>query len=131
MKPEPVSPPAFLDKAQEALKAAELLLDQGCFNSAANRSYYAVFHAARAALIAARLGTPQQKWSHLAIQGQFNLLTRRRKVYPAHMNSDLPRLRSVREVADYDSELVNSKAARDVVKTASVFVSNVIKETQP
>lgn len=121
----------FLDKATEALKAAELLRDQGCFNSAANRSYYAVFHASRAALVAAGLATAQQKWSHEAIQGQFQRLTRQKKVYPAHMNHDLSRLRAVREVADYDPDLVNSRTARDMVRTASVFVTNVLKETQP
>ena len=126
-----MSPPAFLDKAQEALKAAQLLLEQGCTNSAANRTYYAVFHAARAALIAARMSTTQQKWSHEAIQGQFQRLTRQKKIYPAHMNQDLSRLSAIRELADYDADLVNFKTARDVVKTASVFVAKVIKETQP
>jgi hypothetical protein len=33
---------AFLDKALEAVKAAQILESQGCLNSAANRSYYAV-----------------------------------------------------------------------------------------
>ena len=123
--------PTFLDKAQESLGAAQLLLQHGCANSAANRSYYAVFHAARAALIAARLVTAQQKWGHDAIQGQFQKLTRQKKIYPAYMNHDLSRLRAVREVADYHPDMVSSRTARDVVKTAAVFVTHVLRETQP
>ena len=40
----------FLEKAQENLKAAELLFQAGCHNASANRAYYAAFHAAIAAL---------------------------------------------------------------------------------
>lgn len=126
-----MSSPAFLDKALESVKAAQLLESQGCLNSAANRSYYAVFHAARAALVSAGLGTPHQKWSHEAIQGQFHQLTRRRKIYAAHMNADLSRLRSIRELADYDAQMVSSRDARDAVRTATAFVMAVEKETQP
>lgn len=126
-----MSSPAFLDKALEAVEAARLLASQSCLNSAANRSYYAVFHAARAALVSAGLAGPHQKWSHEAIQGQFHQLTRRRKIYPARMNGDLSHLRSVRELADYDVEMVSSKDVRDVVKTATAFVMAVEKGTQP
>jgi uncharacterized protein (UPF0332 family) len=39
-----------ITKAQEALKSAQFLLEAGDHAGAANRAYYAVFHAARAAV---------------------------------------------------------------------------------
>jgi len=42
----------LLDRAQRAVESAKLLLDAGDVNGACNRAYYAMFDAARAALIA-------------------------------------------------------------------------------
>jgi len=39
-----------LEKAQECLAAAEILLKNNSFTASANRSYYAIFHSARAVL---------------------------------------------------------------------------------
>lgn len=120
--------PPFLAKTREALRAAELLRDTACTNSASNRAYYAVFHAARAALIAAGESASDQRWSHEAIQGGFARLIHRRKIYPAHLGTDLPWLRGVRDLADYGLELVSSKTARDAVKRAGRFVELVTQE---
>ncbi len=120
--------PPFLAKAREALRAAQLLRDDGCSSSATNRSYYAVFHAARSALVAAGESAPDQRWSHEAIQGGFSRLIHRRKIYPAHLGTDLPWLRGVRDLADYGLELVSSKTARDAVNRASRFVELVAQE---
>ena len=44
-----------LEQALEALKDAELLLDEGRYRAAANRMYYACFYAVVAALLTKRL----------------------------------------------------------------------------
>ena len=44
-----------LEQALEALKDAELLLDEGRYRAAANRMYYACFYAVVAALLTRRL----------------------------------------------------------------------------
>ena len=49
-------------KAEESLRAAELCYAQGLYNSSASRAYYAMFHAAQAALEAA--GFTRPAWSH-------------------------------------------------------------------
>jgi uncharacterized protein (UPF0332 family) len=120
----------LLLKAQEALKSAHLLIENHCMNSAANRAYYAVFHAARAALVAARLSSPHRSWSHEAIQGGFSQLTHRRKVYAVHLLSDLKLLHDVRLLADYSVDPVSFKQARTVVKKADEFVTQVAEEIQ-
>ena len=43
---------ALIYKATTAISSSELLLDSGDFDGACNRAYYAMFDAARAALIA-------------------------------------------------------------------------------
>ncbi len=48
----------FLRKADFALEAAKRDLGAGDFDGAANRLYYAMFHAARAALLS--IGQPAQ-----------------------------------------------------------------------
>ena len=118
----------FLEKAQEAIAAAQLLIEASCLQSAANRAYYAVFHAARAALIAAHLSSPERVWSHLLIQGGFSQLVHRQKIYPAHLLSDIAWLRTVRELADYQQDMVSSRMAREAVKRAAVFVKTVIQQ---
>ncbi len=40
----------FVNKALENIKIAEIAFDNDCYNASANRSYYAAFHAAIAAL---------------------------------------------------------------------------------
>ena len=48
----------FMNKAQSALRAARLLLDNGYADDACNRAYYAMFDGARAALLV--VGAPVQ-----------------------------------------------------------------------
>jgi uncharacterized protein (UPF0332 family) len=124
----PTAAPPFLLKAQEALKAAKLLLDHSLPNSATNRAYYAVYQSARAALVAAGISSATHPWSHEGIQANFSLLTRRRKIYPAHMLTDLAWVRSAREMADYKQEMVSSRLARDAVNRAARFVALVETE---
>lgn len=115
----------FLGKAQEALKSAKLSLENGCPNSTANRAYYAVFHAARAALVAAGECVPERPWSHDALQAAFANLIHRRKLYPSSLRGSASRLLQHRELADYGMSVVSLKAAKDAVREAEEFVSRV------
>lgn len=103
------------------------MVEQGCTGSAANRCYYAAFHATRSALIKAGVGTADRRWSHEGIQGDLSLLTRRRKLYPAHLLADLSSLRDLRDVADYQPQAVSLKSARGAVKMTEEFVAIVKK----
>jgi len=118
----------FLTKAQESLQAAQHLLERDWFNSTANRAYYAVFHATRAALVAAGISSPDHVWSHMGIQAGLSKLVHRRKVYPAQMLADFTTLMGYRELADYKVGVVSSRIARLVVKKASEFVANIERE---
>ena len=47
----PVTPTELMDKADRAIASAKLLLDAGDVDGPCNRAYYAMFDAARAALL--------------------------------------------------------------------------------
>jgi len=56
----------FLAKAEQNLRAAELLFENGLYDASANRSYYAALHAAVAALSGAGIKT--ERISHDTVQ---------------------------------------------------------------
>ncbi|HXH11856.1 MAG TPA: HEPN domain-containing protein [Alphaproteobacteria bacterium] len=76
-----------LEKAEEFLQAAHRGLDEGWYNSAVSRAYYAMFQAARAGLAA--IGIRRPWWRHGSLQATFSTeLVQRRKVYPAFFVRD-------------------------------------------
>lgn len=121
----------FLAKAQDALRAAQLLLHHGQPNSVANRAYYAAFHAARAALIRFNISAASRRWPHDALQSAFSQLIRSKKLEPAHLKGHLPEMLAVRELADYGLEMVSSRVAKDAVRRAAELVAAVEKKISP
>ena len=92
----------FLNKALESLYGAESEFVNERYNNTANRAYYAVFHAAIAALQQAEMGPAQDEWSHEFVPGQFDgVLINRRKLYPTELRGVLSRNAAVRLSADY------------------------------
>lgn len=114
----------FLEKAQEALRVAQYALDQRCPNSAASRGYYAMFHAARAALIASHRSSVERRWSHSALQSEFARLVHSDKRWPGHLSSYLIKTLTPRELADYGSDMVSSRVAQIAVDRAAEFVKS-------
>ena len=62
---------ALLAKARESLESARADLEAGRLNGASSRAYYAMFHAARAALEARGIATGEQR--HGAVIRRFGL----------------------------------------------------------
>jgi uncharacterized protein (UPF0332 family) len=62
----------YLAKAQESLAGAESEFANGRYNNCANRSYYACFQAAIAALLHAGIQprSPQGQWGHDFVQAE-------------------------------------------------------------
>lgn len=119
----------FTRKADENIKAAELLFENQMHNASANRAYYAAFHAAIAAL--ANLGIPVERIGHDTLQSKFSSeLIRKRKVYPARFKSYLPNLQEVRDIADYETKFISKKMAERQIKKAKEYVEAIKKEIQ-
>lgn len=119
---------AYLAKAEESLQGAEFELDNGRYNNSANRSYYACFQAAVAALIAVGVQPRSQagRWGHDYVAAQFaQQLINRRKRYSSDLGNTLERLRFVRATADYKTDGVSQEQATRVLRRARVFVQTV------
>ena len=119
----------FLEKAKENLEAARLLFEAGLYNAAANRAYYAAFHAAIAALSDADI--EMDNTNHRYIQAQFSSeLIQRRKVYPGRLKSYLMDMQEIRNKADYQSVSISKKKAERQLNKAIQFVEAVIQRLE-
>jgi len=63
----------FLIKAKDNLNAAQMCFENGFYDSCANRAYYAVFHAAIAAL--ADRGIKRDKIDHKSLSSPSEILS--------------------------------------------------------
>jgi uncharacterized protein (UPF0332 family) len=118
----------YLTKAVESLTSARIDFAAARYNSCANRTYYACFQAAVAALLAVgiRPASPRGEWSHEFVQSQFNgLLIIRRKLYPAALRRVLRDTMAVREKADYTPASVSARVAGRVLQAAQDFVQAI------
>ena len=117
----------FLSKAKENLKIAQLSFDNECYNACANRSYFASFQAAVAALAAH--GIQSNKNEHAWVQSEFNLqLIKRKKVYPAVLKKYLPNMQIERNVADYSKKDISKKVALRQFSHAKEMIGLIEKE---
>jgi uncharacterized protein (UPF0332 family) len=115
----------FYDKAKRGINDAEMLFATERYEAAANRAYYACFHAAIALL--ARFGIEHKENPHAWVQAQFSAeIIHRRRIFPREMNPYLPDIRRVRHVADYSEDALSRKTATQQLKQAKHFVSSLL-----
>lgn len=118
-----------LTKAREFLEVAELCLERGYHDSAANRAYYAMFHAAVTALEIAGFG--REAWSHSGLQSTFAAeLIKRRKIYRQPLARYLYDAHRFRLQADYSQASVSKRQARQTLRWANEFFDNVEEVTE-
>ncbi|WP_153945983.1 HEPN domain-containing protein [Cupriavidus sp. U2] len=109
-------------KADQALASARLLLEAGDPDGACNRGYYAMFDAARAALIAA--GAEIGK-THKGVLNAFSDQLIKNGPIPREMGRLLKQAETRRYVADYEGEPVESEDARQMIEQAGSFVTAI------
>lgn len=116
----------FLRKAQESLASAQSDLDAGRFNSTANRSYYAAFQAAVAALSTESIRPEGAAgWEHRFVMSQFPGRLIRRKLYPGGLRNTLNVLFQSRLTADYRVTSVSRKGATGSIALARRMLESV------
>jgi uncharacterized protein (UPF0332 family) len=116
----------FWEKAEEALKVAEWAYQNGCYNEAVSRSYFAALKAALALLES--IGLKPEKTTRIGHWVQANFAAEcvhRRKLVPRELASILSELRSLRAKADYARESVTAKEARQALRWAQEFLDAV------
>jgi uncharacterized protein (UPF0332 family) len=120
------SPEGRIRKAEAALSGARVLLKYGDFDGACSRAYYAMFDAAHAALFALRaedIAAPIKTHNGLvAAFGRRVVATGR---LAAEHGSDLNKVQTLRELADYSGDPVDIDKAAWAVDRAEAFVAAV------
>jgi uncharacterized protein (UPF0332 family) len=115
----------YLTKAIESLLTAESEFANGRYNSCANRSYYACFQAAIAAILKEGI-RPAGQWNHPFVQAQFvGVLINQRKRYESELRRVLADNQSLRDKADYRPEFVTATQASRALRRTRLFVTAI------
>lgn len=115
-------------KAIQAAASAKVLLDTGDADGACNRAYYAMFDAARAALLAS--GHEIGK-THKGVLAAFSNRLVKNGPLPKETGRFLKHAETFRYVADYESVSVELSDARVMVEQAEAFVATLRAEFMP
>lgn len=113
-----------MTKAVRACASARALLELGDVDGACNRAYYAMFGAARAALLAtdAPLETHLGK-THGGLIAAFGLHLVKNGPIPKEMGRLLKRAEEIRLVSDYQGDSVEPEDAHQMVGQAEEFIA--------
>jgi uncharacterized protein (UPF0332 family) len=105
-----------------------VLCQWSLFNACANRAYYEAFQAAVAVLAHFKL-IQVKRIEHRAIQGLFNSeLVHKRKIFPNHLKSCLSVLQDLRDIADYEGQMVSKSKATVQLRLAKEFIDSILQE---
>ncbi len=119
-------------KAATACSSARALLDLGDVDGAANRAYYAMFDAARAALLASGAPVePDLGRTHSGLIGAFGNFLVKNGPISKEVGRLLNRAHEIRLVADYKGDSVEPADAQEMVEQAEIFVAAMRAEFMP
>lgn len=116
----------LLEKATRAASSAKLLLDTGDTDGACNRAYYAMFDAARAALLASAAPVgPEVSKTHSGLITAFSLHLVKTGHVSVELGKSLNKVEDLRLVADYKGDPVEVADAAWAVQQAQLFVQTM------
>jgi uncharacterized protein (UPF0332 family) len=122
----------LFEKAARAVASAQLLLDNGDPDGACNRAYYAMFDAARAALLASGAPvTPEIAKTHSGLISAFSLHLVKTGRVAVDLGKALNKVEDLRLVADYKGDALESGDAQWAVNQAQNFVQMMKTLFQP
>ena len=116
----------LMAKARRALVSAHTLFGDGDNDGACNRAYYAMFDAARAALIASNAPVPPEvAKTHSGLISAFSLHLVKTGRLPVELGRSLNKVEDLRLVADYKGDSIDAEQAQLAIEQAQHFVSRV------
>ena len=116
----------FLQKASQAASSARLLLGANDTEGACNRAYYAMFDAAKAALVLADAPAEFiESKSHAGVLQGFSLHLVKTGLLPADLGRALKRVEELRAAADYTARTIPMEKAKWAVEAAEAFIEAV------
>lgn len=118
----------LMAKAQRALASAHTLLADGDNDGACNRAYYAMFDAARAALIASKAPVPPEvAKTHSGLISAFSLHLVKSGRFPVELGRSLNKVEDLRLVADYKGDPIGTPEAAWAVEQSKQFVAQTVE----
>ncbi|MBW6477358.1 MAG: HEPN domain-containing protein [Chromatiales bacterium] len=113
-------------KADRACSSAKVLLEIGDVDGAANRAYYAIFDAARAALMASDAPVGQDiARTHSGLISTFGKHLVKGGLVSKELGRILNRAHEIRQVADYQGDAIESIDATEIVCQAEAFIAAI------
>jgi uncharacterized protein (UPF0332 family) len=127
-----VTPQELMAKAQRALTSAQTLLDDQDTDGACNRAYYAMFDAARAALLAIAAPVPPEiAKTHSGLISAFSLHLIKTSKLPAELGKALNKVEGLRLVSDYKGDSISLEDSQWAVAQANAFVHAIVELIDP
>jgi uncharacterized protein len=121
-----LKPVELIARARRSAASAKLLFDAGDLNGACNRAYYAMFDAARAALLAGDEPVSSEAIkTHSGLITAFSLQVIKPGLIPAQYGRSLRQVDQIRFIADYSDEGVDRERGLSVIEQANQFVETV------
>ena len=121
-----LTPENLMAKAQRACASARALLDLGDVDGACNRAYYAMFDAARAALLTSDAPvTADIGRTHSNLISAFGIHLVKNGPIAKEMGRLLNRAEEIRLIADYKGDSVELTDAAEMVEQAEAFVTAI------
>lgn len=119
-------PKELMAKASRALASAKLLLDSGDVDGACNRAYYAMFDAARAALLSIQAPVPTEvARTHSGLITAFSLHLVKTGLVAVEHGRSLNKVEDLRLIADYKGDPVTLENAAWALEQAEKFLAAV------
>jgi uncharacterized protein (UPF0332 family) len=117
-------------KAHQALRSAQGLIALDDADGACNRAYYAMFDAARAALLV-KMGRTEADFAktHRGLINAFSERLVKDGTLSRDLGRSLKRAEEMRLLADYDGDSVGIADAAVMVSDAKIFISAIEKLT--
>lgn len=113
-------------KARRALASANKLLQDNDCDGACNRAYYAMFDAARAALMSVNAPAPATPAkTHSGLIAAFSLQLVKPGLFPLDMGKAFNKVEDLRLVADYKGDLIADAEAQWADQQAQAFVDEI------
>lgn len=117
----------FKEKAQQNLIVAEWCYQNGHYDACCNRAYYAMYHAAIAALANEEITPSQDHIDHSWVQSHFvSYFCNRNKIFPK-FRGYLVETQRRRNLADYKPDLLGQKKAKQQLNWAQEFVQSLLR----
>jgi uncharacterized protein (UPF0332 family) len=111
---------SLVARSDKYLQSAELLLNNGDYESSVSRSYYAMFYCVQALLLSKGLTVS----SHAGLNTVFSEHFVKTGLLPRQMSRELNRAFEKRQLGDYESVFVLSEdEAREILEKARAFMA--------